>query len=156
MSLSSTKLIYFWLLVFLFSSYAIANSENLPIETFRCWLNLIHLTQSGEGWLCREWIKDPSADKKQNVEHNLNELKNRRLLWLITVVQKYCKVNTKLKPELRNTKLCYYDEDMNMIQGRYKWEPMKDKTWAEPELNLTRYGQRNANNLTLNKGIQRS
>lgn len=66
--------------------------------------------------------------KKQNVEHNLNELVNSCLLWLITVVQKYGKVNTKLKPELRNTKLCYYDEDMNMIQGRYKWEPMKDKT----------------------------
>lgn len=51
--------------------------------------------------------------KKQNVEHNLNELVNSRLLWLITVVQKYGKVNTKLKPELRNTKLCYYDEDLS-------------------------------------------
>lgn len=66
--------------------------------------------------------------KNRNVEHNLNELKNRCLFWLITVVQKYGKVNTKLKPELRNTKLRYYDEDMNMIQGRYKGKTMKDKT----------------------------
>lgn len=46
----------------------------------------------------------------------------------MTVVQKYGKVNTKLKPELRNTKLRYYDEDMNMIQGTYKEETRKDKT----------------------------